>query len=149
MNSLCVLGGSHKDLLVLLVGSHLGTCAKFPTYFCFSHPIHLRAWNKLIVADKLRAHNLAFGKYRICSFSSFLSTWSPFPTHPINQYSVLVNNKITERNKKNYQKEIITAILMNELHLKVILKLCFSFFPEHLSFQSNTLTELKTQNNVL
>lgn len=126
MDSLC-RRGSPKDLLVPLVGSHLGTCVKFLTYLCFSRPIHLRAWNKL-VADKLRVYRLPYRKYYICSFSSFLSTWSPFPTHPINQYGMLVKNKITERNKKNYQKEIITSILMNELHLKVLLKLYFSFF---------------------
>lgn len=43
---------------------------------------------------------------------------------------------------------------MNELHLKVLLFFflhndLLSFSPEHLSFQSNTFTELKTQNNAL
>lgn len=45
-----------------------------------------------------------------------------FPTHPINQYNMLVNSKITQRNMK------ITSMVTNELYLQVLLKWSFSLF---------------------
>lgn len=63
-----------------------------------------------------------------------------FPTHPVNQYSMLVNSKISTRNKK------ITSIVTNGLYLKVLLKLYLSFFiitcslfPDYWPFWSNSV----------
>lgn len=111
---------------------------------------NLQTWNQP-VAGKLRADSSAYRKYCSCSSSSSLNTWLPFSTHPINQHSMLVNSKITKRNKK------ITLILTSRLHLKVLLKMYFSLFIRTCSLFSmiiyhlgqTTLTELKTLNNVL
>lgn len=45
-----------------------------------------------------------------------------FPTLPINQYSMLVNSKITKKNKKT------ASMVTNGLYLKVLLKWSFSLF---------------------